>query len=89
MLEAGVTKFRWHDLRHTFASRLIVADVNILTVQKLMRHETLTMTLRYGASSPVTSSRSSRKTRCSEVYKECTDTQRENSRAVSNHSLSY
>ena len=52
MLEAGVTKFRWHDLRHTFASRLIVADVNILTVQKLMRHETLTMTLRYAHLAP-------------------------------------
>lgn len=32
---------------HTFASRLVMADVNIHIVQKLMRHKTLTMTLRY------------------------------------------
>ena len=52
MAEAGVTKLRWHDLRHTFASRLVMADVNILTVQKLMRHETLAMTLRYSHLAP-------------------------------------
>lgn len=52
MAAAGVTKLRWHDLRHTFASRLVMADVNILTVQKLMRHETLTMTLRYAHLAP-------------------------------------
>jgi hypothetical protein len=34
------------------ASRLVMADVNILTVQKLMRHETLAMTLRYSHLAP-------------------------------------
>lgn len=50
--EAGVRDFRWHDLRHTFASRLVMADVNILKVQKLMRHKTIEMTLRYAHLAP-------------------------------------
>jgi len=50
--EAGVKDFDWHDLRHTFASRLIVRDVNILAVQKLMRHATLSVTLRYAHLAP-------------------------------------
>jgi site-specific recombinase XerD len=33
--------FDWHDLRHTFASRRVMAGVDILTVKGLMRHKTL------------------------------------------------
>ena len=50
--EAGVKDFDWHDLRHTFASRLVMRDVNILAVQKLMRHATLSVTLRYAHLAP-------------------------------------
>lgn len=32
----------WHTLRHTFASRLVQSGVNLLTVQKLPGHATLT-----------------------------------------------
>jgi len=36
---AGLADFTWHDLRHTFASRLVMADVDIRTVAELMRHK--------------------------------------------------
>jgi integrase len=45
----GIT---WHTLRHTFASRLAMAGVPILTIQELMGHRTIQMTLRYAHLSP-------------------------------------
>ena len=36
-----------HDLRHTYASRLVQLGVPILTVSKLLGHATLRMTMRY------------------------------------------
>jgi Phage integrase family len=44
---ARISDFSWHDLRHTFASRLAMAGVPIRTIQELMGHQSLTMTLRY------------------------------------------
>ena len=44
---AGIEGFRWHDLRHTFASRLVMAGVDLATVQSLMGHKTIEMTMRY------------------------------------------
>jgi|GEM_PF-846948 len=37
----------WHTLRHTFASRLVMAGVDLATVQKLMGHSNITTTMRY------------------------------------------
>lgn len=45
--EAGLEDVRFHDLRHTFATRLVQAGVDIYKVQKLMRHKTPIMTQRY------------------------------------------
>jgi integrase len=45
--QAGIADFTFHDLRHTFASRLVMAGVNLPTVQALMGHKTIAMTLRY------------------------------------------
>ena len=50
--EAGIEKIRWHDLRHTFASRMVMAGVNILTVQKLLRHADVKQTMRYAHLAP-------------------------------------
>jgi integrase len=47
---AGISKIRFHDMRHSFATRLIRAGVDIITVQKLLGHSKITMTERYAHS---------------------------------------
>ncbi len=50
--QAGIHNFRFHDLRHTFASHLVMNAVDIKTVQELLGHATLTMTMRYSYLAP-------------------------------------
>jgi integrase len=44
---AGVGDFTFHDLRHTFASRLVMAGVDLPTVKELLGHKDISMTMRY------------------------------------------
>jgi len=50
--DAKVASFSWHCLRHTFASRLTMKGVDLRTVQELMGHKTISMTVRYSHLAP-------------------------------------
>ena len=52
MRKADVTRFRFHDLRHTFATRLVQAGCDIYAVQKLGRWKTISMVMRYAHHHP-------------------------------------
>jgi len=49
---AGISDFRFQDLRHTYASHLAMRGVHIRALQELLGHKTLAMTQRYSHLAP-------------------------------------
>ena len=50
--KAGINNFRWHDLRHTFATKLAQRGVDLYKISKLLGHTDIKMTQRYSHHCP-------------------------------------
>ena len=50
--EAKINDYSWHCNRHTFASRLVMAGVDLRTVAELMGNSSIQMTMRYAHLAP-------------------------------------
>jgi len=50
--QCAINNFRFHDLRHTFASKLAIKGVPIHVISELLGHTNIQMTMRYAHLSP-------------------------------------
>lgn len=49
---AEISDFRWHDMRHDFASQLVKAEVSLVAVKELLSHSNWEITLNYAHIDP-------------------------------------
>jgi len=52
LARAGITGFRFHDLRHTAASHMVMAGIPMKTVGEILGHSTVSVTERYSHLTP-------------------------------------
>lgn len=45
--EAGITNFRFHDLRHTVATRLSANNIPLITIKEMLAHSDISTTMQY------------------------------------------
>ncbi len=50
--KSGIEDFKIHDMRNTFASNLVMAGVDLMTVKELLGHKSIEMTMRYAHLAP-------------------------------------
>jgi site-specific recombinase XerD len=52
MRESEIKNYCWHDLRHTFASRLAMAGVDLLAIKEMLGHSSVVTTEIYAHLQP-------------------------------------
>ncbi len=50
--KAGISDLRFHDLRHTAATYMVIGGIDLVTVKEILGHATIQMTMRYAHPTP-------------------------------------
>jgi integrase len=50
--KAGISDLRFHDLRHTAATYMLIGSIDLVTLKEILGHATIQMTMRYAHPTP-------------------------------------